>query len=318
MKYPYKELEDGTIAVDIGKLIVDEEDVEIASNVYISISIYEKEKSCSLARKIMNPLNGLVVDHINNNSLDNRKCNLRICTYKENNLNMRKRFTIKHNFVKRDDGFWEYDPGPLLIDKENLHLINRIFISIRKTNGTSKKELLHRLIVKIDNNNNNIDHINMNRMDNRKINLRICTKKENMMNRKSHINSTSKYKGVSWNKTKEKWACHFKNYNLGDFDDEVLAAKTYDCFAKHIFKEFAYLNFPNEKLLDIDVEKEILKKKTKKYSSKYKGISLYKNKKWRARIYIEGKEKTIGYFDNEEEAYIAYQNYINKIKKRRR
>ena len=51
-----------------------------------------------------------------------------------------------------------------------------------------------------------------------------------------------------------------------------------------------------------------------KYSSKYKGVSWDKNaKKWRPRIFINGKNKNFGYFINEDEAHLEYQNQLKKI-----
>lgn len=40
-----------------------------------------------LHRKVMNTTDGQFIDHINRNTLDNRKCNLRICTPSENGMN---------------------------------------------------------------------------------------------------------------------------------------------------------------------------------------------------------------------------------------
>ena len=44
-------------------------------------------KLLGLHRFIMNPPDGIVVDHINHNKLDNRECNLRICTHQQNSWN---------------------------------------------------------------------------------------------------------------------------------------------------------------------------------------------------------------------------------------
>ena len=50
-----------------------------------------------------------------------------------------------------------------------------------------------------------IDHKNHSGLDNRKDNLRILTNQQNMRNRRSNKNSSSKYKGVCWSKRDKKW-----------------------------------------------------------------------------------------------------------------
>jgi hypothetical protein len=54
------------------------------------------------------------------------------------------------------------------------------------------------------------------------------------------------------------------------------------------------------------------KDKIGKYSSDYTGVTLRKNN-WEAKISINGKTLSLGRFDNELEAYKAYQNKLKQL-----
>ena len=92
-----------------------------------------------------------------------------------------------------------------------------------------------------------VDHINRNILDNRKINLRLCTGTQNQGNRIRRKNSSSIYKGVHFAQDRQKWRAGItKNgvcFKLGTFNAEVEAAIVYDDAAKLYFGEFALLNF---------------------------------------------------------------------------
>lgn len=93
-----------------------------------------------------------------------------------------------------------------------------------------------------------VDHVNHNRLDNRRCNLRIATRSENQANSNSRRNSSSKYKGVSLCNQTKLWRasiqCGNKQCTIGRFKNEEDAAKAYDLFACRIHGEFAMLNFP--------------------------------------------------------------------------
>jgi hypothetical protein len=109
----------------------------------------------------------------------------------------------------------------------------------------NKTVLMHRVIT-MALKEQKIDHINGNGLDNRKENLRLATNRQNSWNSKSTIGS-SKYKGVSWCKQKNKWRTRIyfngKDIHLGFFVNEKDAAKIYDEIALKYFGEFARINF---------------------------------------------------------------------------
>lgn len=121
-------------------------------------------------------------------------------------------------------------------------------VYLGKINGKYKNKIvyLHRLIANCPD-GMQVDHINGNKMDNRKLNLRICNNQQNNRNTKSRKGSTSQYKGVSWDKSNKKWLAQIcignrKHKKLGRFISEVEAAKAYNNAASFYFGEYAYLN----------------------------------------------------------------------------
>jgi hypothetical protein len=92
-----------------------------------------------------------------------------------------------------------------------------------------------------------VDHIDGNGLNNRNSNLRLCTVRQNMWNRRP-TGGRSVYKGVCRRVGRKKWAAQIsrrgRRYHLGYFDSEIEAAKAYDKKARELFGEFAYLNLP--------------------------------------------------------------------------
>jgi len=92
-----------------------------------------------------------------------------------------------------------------------------------------------------------IDHKNGNPLDNRRENLRGCTQQQNCFNQAiQKRNKSSRFKGVSLNKQNQKWRSYIKKsgikFTLGEFTDEVSAAKAYNRKSLELFGEFARLN----------------------------------------------------------------------------
>lgn len=118
----------------------------------------------------------------------------------------------------------------------------------RSLHNPERKEYMHRVVIGASE-DENVDHINRDRLDNRKCNLRLCSDRENCYNR-SKRSVTSQYKGVTWNKRNKKWQAQItidgKNRYLGLFVDEADAARAYDKFARQHQGRFANLNFPTE------------------------------------------------------------------------
>ena len=95
-------------------------------------------------------------------------------------------------------------------------------------------------------NKQQVDHIDRDPLNNHISNLRWATSGENIRNKSSYKNSSSKYKGVSFDKRNGKWRAQLKinnqNKHLGYFHCEIEAALVYNKKAKEICGECALLN----------------------------------------------------------------------------
>lgn len=93
-----------------------------------------------------------------------------------------------------------------------------------------------------------VDHKDGNAQNNQWSNLRLATKRQKSQKRGPRRGGTSQYIGVSWHGRDQKWRAQIRvggrNILLGNFDDEIEAAKARDKAARKYFKQFASLNFP--------------------------------------------------------------------------
>ena len=149
--------------------------------------------------------------------------------------------------------------GVAIIDDKDYELICRYawynFGGYATSTG-SKMIKMHRLILSPED-NKEVDHINTDRLDNRRCNLRECTHAENMRNKRKRIDSTSKYKGVCLHKPSGLWAANLcingTIISLKYHKTEKEAAAAYDVAAKKHHGEFAFTNDTKLDIIDFHI-----------------------------------------------------------------
>jgi len=121
--------------------------------------------------------------------------------------------------------------------------------------GKHPQITMHRLILGLQpGDGEGVDHVDRNGLNNRRSNIRIATRSQNMANTKKSSGGradfwglNSKYKGVTRRNGSRKWYVQIqvngKTIHLGSYDDEMVAAQVYDDAAKEYFGEFARCNF---------------------------------------------------------------------------
>jgi hypothetical protein len=156
-----------------------------------------------------------------------------------------------------------------------------------------------------------VDHIDGNTLNNCKLNLRICTQKDNARNRKMCFDNKIGYRGVTETKYHKYRANIFYNHksiNLGIYDTAEEASEIYEYTAKAIYKE--YYRSPENKINN----------ELKKWKRKPCFVTVLQNE-YAIRIRSGGRNDYIKGFKTKAEAQMEYdriQNEIENAKKRAR
>lgn len=113
---------------------------------------------------------------------------------------------------------------------------------VGRVDSNGKIITLHRILAKAKK-GEIVDHINKDKLDNRKENLRICTYQQNIFNSGKGTKNTSGVTGVGWRKDTKKWRAYIivdaVQKTLGSFKEKDDAVKARLKAEKKYFKEFA-------------------------------------------------------------------------------
>jgi len=187
---------------------------------------------------------GKIISTTNRTRLDLNEINI-ICNVAK--MKLYDNFGNEVNETNFDINFVEY----LKHYKWSLLQGGYVYSKYEDEQGNENIMYLHRAIMFIHNNfilddHVEIDHKDLNPLNNMLSNLRIGTSSQNKMNRIKRKNCSSQYKGVSWRKDVKMWEARIQHNGkpifLGLFIKETDAARAYNVAAIKYFGEFARLN----------------------------------------------------------------------------
>lgn len=149
----------------------------------------------------------------------------------------------------------------IIIDYVDYHILlngRRWYIQNKNSNNVTyysnrAHHLLGRVLMGLDGKHISlgyVDHINCNRLDFTRKNLRVCSNAENNRNKKLLKYSRNKYKGIYFSIKENKWIAtityNYKPTRVGRYDTSKEAALGYDEKARVLFGVYGRYNFPKE------------------------------------------------------------------------
>lgn len=175
-----------------------------------------------------------------------------------------------------------------------------------------------------------IDHANRAKSDNRISNLRLKSRSLNNHNAPKKSDNTSGFKGVSWDKRKQRWwakiTVNKKIHHIGYFSvfREAVEARYFSEIELIGESHTPFDSLPFEPAFhpDLRVPGDGESERRRKISSAirsnnksgYPGVSLFKRTgKWSARMTVDGKEHHLGYFKTMDEAISARKSFEESL-----
>ena len=142
--------------------------------------------------------------------------------------------------IQNEYGIIYCEDTPFYFDKEDLCLLEGKYwymddygylTHAYTINGRTYYEKFHKILMRVESKSKYcVDHINRNKNDNRKSNLRICRHKENDRNNNLYKNNKSGYIGVSYDERRNKWVSRIcvdrKSIILGYYSEKDDAIKS--------------------------------------------------------------------------------------------
>ena len=260
-----------------------------------------RRKTYQMHREIMNPPEGLFVDHINGDTLDNRRGNLRTCSQTENARN-RIKYTPTTSRYKGVS--WSKDLQQWIayirVDDVLKHLSYfSCEIEAAKCYNAAAKEYFGEFAKLND------------------ISLEDNRSWQQIVSESRYKYKQEKYKsgyiGVSWNSRLKQWIASIivkggQKY-LGAYKDEFLAAQCFDAASYEFFGNEKARNFPS--IVPHKTWNDIYRENSNK-TSQFIGVRQTKTKKWDARVNSGRKPVYLGTFESELDAALARDAYVAK------